>query len=860
VWGEYVEPDFPFHSSVVDARALTSKGWPSNNLTPRGLILKPGHGVWACFDTELLRMSVLWEGEGLTSVGMAPGSYHVAGRKADPGQNDLPTIRGMPWLASGLYPGWQIGRNLLLADPRDTGPDARELSRGPLLPSVGRFQRVRLTRRGAELDYTVDGTDITEWLDAREVNGSPVLQRSFRMDGPKRPLWIVLGQRPVDAPHMDIALTAKPEVTSLIRRSDGLIGIVVEPSGDPIEIRVAMGFSPNLQTWDTPRDARIDHSGNVDGGVDPQPHSRWASEVVTSGRQTGVTNGFAIDHIDLPINNPWRRNVRLADISFMSTGTAAAVTFDGDVWLIAGLSGDFDVVKWKRFTSGLHEPLGIAVRDEEIFVHDRNGIWRLKDTTGNGEADVHELFSNAFVQTAETREFAAGLRVAPDGSFVIGKGGIQASARGRHNGTVLRISPDGETVSVLGWGFREPFIGVHPLTGWVTASDQQGNYVPSTPLYSVGGGHFHGFLTGHEPRGYTPPPVAVPLTWIPHPINASGAGQVWLTGAKMGALNNALIHIGYYRPELFVVLFSDRGSVTQPAIVSFTRDLLFAPLHGAVHPTDGLLYVTGFQIWGSNAEAISGLARIRPTGEPTPLPREVVPMTEGVLLRFDVALDSGVATDPANYSVERWEYRRTAAYGSPHFRPDGARGQETLIPSSAYLSQDRRSVFVGIADQRPVMQLRVGWTLATENGVRMSHNAYLTPRELLTFDPLGEGFDPLTVDLTPRHVDAEEPTEISIEEGARLAELMGCVACHSTDGSTLGRVGPTFKGLYGSRREFMDGTKGVADTAYLRESIKDPAARVVRGFGGSDTGMPDYNGVLTASQIEALILYLKTVE
>src|SRR5256885_4416575 len=52
-----------------------------------------------------------------------------------------------------------------------------------------------------------------------------------------------------------------------------------------------------------------------------------------------------------------------------------------------------------------------------LFRSDRNGIWRLRDTDGNGEADVHELFSNAFTQTAETREFATSMKLAPDGSF-----------------------------------------------------------------------------------------------------------------------------------------------------------------------------------------------------------------------------------------------------------------------------------------------------------------------------------------------------------------------------------------------------------------------------------------------------------
>src|SRR5256885_17000464 len=100
-----------------------------------------------------------------------------------------------------------------------------------------------------------------------------------------------------------------------------------------------------------------------------------------------------------------------------------------------------------------------------LFRSDRNGIWRLRDTDGNGEADVHELFSNAFAQTAETREFATSMKLAPDGSFVIAKGGQVGTTAGKHNGTVLRVSPNGESATVLGWGLRMPFIGVHPRTG-----------------------------------------------------------------------------------------------------------------------------------------------------------------------------------------------------------------------------------------------------------------------------------------------------------------------------------------------------------------------------------------------------------
>ena len=88
---------------------------------------------------------------------------------------------------------------------------------------------------------------------------------------------------------------------------------------------------------------------------------------------------------------------------------------------------------------------------------------------------------------------------------------------------------------------------------------------------------------------------------------------------------------------------------------------------------------------------------------------------------------------------------------------------------------------------------------------------------------------------------------------------MGCVGCHSVDGWTLGMVGPSWKGVSGNERRFADGTKAKADEAYFRESIREPALRVVAGFDKSDTGMPSYEGVINESQIEALVLYIKSL-
>ena len=147
----WVEPDFPFFSSVVDARKAGA-GFPTNNLTPRGLVVRVGPETWAAFDVDLLRISAIWHGKGVTPVALAPGSYHKPDRKTPGGQSPLPEPDGPVWLANGIYPGWQIGRQVSLTDPREPAPSPEEVGRGPVAENVGRFTAIRQTINGVVLD------------------------------------------------------------------------------------------------------------------------------------------------------------------------------------------------------------------------------------------------------------------------------------------------------------------------------------------------------------------------------------------------------------------------------------------------------------------------------------------------------------------------------------------------------------------------------------------------------------------------------------------------------------------------------------------------------------------------------------
>jgi cytochrome c oxidase subunit 2 len=117
---------------------------------------------------------------------------------------------------------------------------------------------------------------------------------------------------------------------------------------------------------------------------------------------------------------------------------------------------------------------------------------------------------------------------------------------------------------------------------------------------------------------------------------------------------------------------------------------------------------------------------------------------------------------------------------------------------------------------------------------------------------------------SPKEEVAEQPEEEKqpdegaggqalIDRGKELVAQNGCLGCHSIDGSKS--VGPTWKGLYGSDRELEDGTTVKADEAYLRESIVNPNAKVVKGF---PPVMPPY-AQLSDEDLKALIAYIKSL-
>ncbi len=91
------------------------------------------------------------------------------------------------------------------------------------------------------------------------------------------------------------------------------------------------------------------------------------------------------------------------------------------------------------------------------------------------------------------------------------------------------------------------------------------------------------------------------------------------------------------------------------------------------------------------------------------------------------------------------------------------------------------------------------------------------------------------------------------QRGEKLFQDLGCNTCHRSD--ALARA-PDLTGLLGRRVRLRDGRTLIADEAYVRESILDPAAKVVDGY---EPIMPTFKGLVTEEGILDLIAYVRSL-
>jgi cytochrome c oxidase subunit 2 len=92
------------------------------------------------------------------------------------------------------------------------------------------------------------------------------------------------------------------------------------------------------------------------------------------------------------------------------------------------------------------------------------------------------------------------------------------------------------------------------------------------------------------------------------------------------------------------------------------------------------------------------------------------------------------------------------------------------------------------------------------------------------------------------------------EQGEKLFSQYGCVTCHVTDRE--GRC-PSLRDVFGRPVVLDTGKSVIADEAYIRESILNPNAKIVKGY--SPDVMPVFEGQISEDGLLQLLAYIKSL-
>ena len=419
------------------------------------------------------------------------------------------------------------------------------------------------------------------------------------------------------------------------------------------------------------------------------------SILLFSGCSSNKNNQNATTSYEIQtISTPDWLTAETGGIDFLPDGRLVACFQRGEVMIY-----NPEAKKWSLFAQGLHDPLGImAVNKSEFLVMQRPELTRVKDTDGDGKADLFETVTDDFGQAGNYHEFNFGPVKDESGNLYIAislpsEGGkIMPETRGRidtngvspiqfsvvpYQGWILKITPDGKQIPYA-MGFRAQNGLGFDLDQHLLVTDNQGDWVGTSKLYHVQKGNFYGhpaslIWKNDWNRGN---PYKIPLSELdsmrtraavlfPHGIMAKSPTQPVCdnTQGKFGPFSGQLF-VGEMNSERIIrVMLEKIDGELQGACIPFidgsglrkgNNRLAFAP--------DGSLWV-GQTTHGWPGD--DGIQRIVFTGKK---PMDVYSMnltTEGFDLTFTQPVDDSTALNPDNYKFQRYYYEYRAKYGSP---------------------------------------------------------------------------------------------------------------------------------------------------------------------------------------------------
>lgn len=386
--------------------------------------------------------------------------------------------------------------------------------------------------------------------------------------------------------------------------------------------------------------------------------AQWPKWIDTKGR-LGTQQPFATDTIELPFDNPYGTLFFITAHDFFSDGTAAIATMTGEVWLVKGIDEKLGKIRWKRFATGLNQPLGMKIVKDKLYVLGRDQITCLHDLNGDDEADFYECVTNAMQTSPGGHDFIVGLETDKEGRWYFASG----------NQGLCRITAPNrleEKLEVLGTGFRNPDgLGISPDGRFLTTSGQEGDWTPASSIFQVELDHNLGahFGAGGPKNGQPPEPV---LMYLPRGEDNSASSQAFISGDKWASLkgDDNFIHLSSGGGGAWLAMRQNVKGRWQAAAFKITGNFDSGPQCARFNPNDGHLYVNGMQGWGSYTPKDGCFQRVRFTGGEKPVPIAFEARDNGVLLRFNQPVKEA---DASTCFAQCWNYRYGPQYGSPEY-------------------------------------------------------------------------------------------------------------------------------------------------------------------------------------------------
>lgn len=474
---------------------------------------------------------------------------------------------------------------------------------------------------------------------------------------------------------------------------------------------------------------RRDNEVNIVTTETPLPApgpAQWPQWIETKG-ELGTQAPFATDRITIPFENPYGTLFFITAHDFFSDGTAAVATMTGEVWLVKGIDEKLGKLRWKRFATGLHQPLGMKIVKDKLYVLGRDQITCLHDLNGDDEADFYECVTNEMQTSPGGHDFIVGLETDKEGRwyFASGNQGVcRINSVVQPSRLLSESGRDGHTtLEVLATGFRNPNgLGISADGRFITTSVQEGDWTPATSICQIELDHNLGthFGAGGPRDGKPPEPV---LMYMPRGEDNSASSQVFITSEKWAALkgDNNLIHLSSGGGSAWLMMRQNVKGRWQAAAVKISGNFDSGPQCTRFNPKDGHLYVNGMQGWGTYTPKDGCFQRVRFTGGDKPVPVAFEARDNGVLIRFNQPVKDA---DAATCFAQCWNYKYGPQYGSPEYSVKYADtpGHDPLEVRSVQKLDDGKTLFLEIPQIVTASQIHLH--------VSTGHDIFLTAHAL----------------------------------------------------------------------------------------------------------------------------------